>query len=256
MTAASVIAVAGSPAWAEALSQRLDTDYRLDHYMQHEGYVARLADTHAVLLLVDGTAEDWRFWTATAKASPATRRIPVILASEDAEIRRAALTSGADLAFTVAELLRQITQLIRDYAYQPSLEAVVQLDCECEEPLPPLALEGVAKFNAREYYPQHDLFEEQWVNTSGPVRDLYRAILQVGVAYFQIERNNYRGALKMLLRSVQWLAVLPDVCQGVDVKRLREESYKVRAELERLGEAGIAQFDRELLKPVRLVDQP
>jgi len=53
--------------------------------------------------------------------------------------------------------------------------------------------------------------------TSGPVRELYRAILQVGIAYYQIERGNHRGALKMLLRSVQWLAMLPDRCQGIDV---------------------------------------
>ena len=75
-------------------------------------------------------------------------------------------------------------------------------------------------------------------------------MLQVGIAYFQIERGNYRGAIKMLQRSVQWLLILPDTCQGVDVKQLREDSFKVRAELERLGEDRLDELDRSLLKKV------
>jgi predicted metal-dependent hydrolase len=168
-------------------------------------------------------------------------------------VRRAALSSGADLSMPPNELVKQIRQLVEDYARIADAETLKELDCGCDEELPPLAVEGVAKFNAREYYPQHDLFEAQWVKTKGPVRDLYRAILQVGVAYYQIERGNHRGALKMLLRSVQWLSLLPDICQGVDIRQLREDSYHVRAELEAMNPADIAQFDRNLLKPLKLV---
>jgi len=57
----------------------------------------------------------------------------------------------------------------------------------------------------------------------------------------------------MLLRSVQWFALLPDVCQGIDVRQLREDSTAVRAALEKLDAADIDQFDMALLKPVRLV---
>ena len=87
-----------------------------------------------------------------------------------------------------------------------------------------------------------------------PVRDLYRAILQVGVAYYQITRGNYRGALKMLLRSIQWLAVLPENCQGVDVGQMRADANRVRAELEAMSASGADNFDRSLLKPVRTAE--
>jgi predicted metal-dependent hydrolase len=110
---------------------------------------------------------------------------------------------------------------------------------------------GIEKFNAGEYYAQHDLLEAQWMAEIRPIRDLYRAILQVGVAYYHITRGNYRGAHKMLLRSVQWLAILPDVCQGVDIRQLREDSAQVRAALETLPEG--ASFDITFLRPVRLV---
>jgi hypothetical protein len=86
------------------------------------------------------------------------------------------------------------------------------------------------------------------------VRDLYRAVLQVGVAYYQIQRGNYRGALKMLQRSVQWLVVLPDRCQGINIARLREDSFRVRAELERLGEMRFSEFDHSLLRGVEWVE--
>jgi predicted metal-dependent hydrolase len=78
--------------------------------------------------------------------------------------------------------------------------------------------------------------------------------LQVGIAYYQIERGNHRGALKMLLRSVQWLAILPDACQGIDVRQLREDSQRVRAALEALNPLEIGSFDRALLKPLRIIE--
>ncbi len=133
-------------------------------------------------------------------------------------------------------------------------DAVEALVRQCQEPMPAEGLEAIALFNAGEYYRQHDQFEALWVAETEPVRDLYRAILQVGVAYYQVQRGNQRGALKMLLRSLQWLRLLPDVCRGVDIAQLRADADAVRAELERVGPDGMADFDRALLKGVRLID--
>jgi predicted metal-dependent hydrolase len=250
------LVITGAPGWTADLQSQLRNRYATAVYDQRSsGYVARLADDHAVLILVDGSSSDWRFWTTTPKTSPATRRIPILFIADDPEQRRLALTSGADLALTPADLLSQIEQLVADYARIPDPKQMEQLDCDCQQALPPLAVQGIEKFNAGEYYKQHDLFEEQWMHTAGPVRDLYRAILQVGIAYYQITRGNHRGALKMLLRSIQWLTILPDVCQGVDVKQLRDDSYRVRAELERINPADIAAFDRSLLKPVKRINR-
>ncbi len=128
-----------------------------------------------------------------------------------------------------------------------------QLDCACRDSLPPLAQEGIARFNAGDYYRQHDLFEELWRQTTGPVRNLYQGILQVGIAYYQITQHNRRGAIKMLRRSARWLALLPDVCQRVDVQRLRRDSTRVRLALEQMESADLADFDRSLLQPVVII---
>ncbi len=248
------IVIAGDVPWQAEIIEQLQADYTIVHETERSGYVARLTDAHAALILVNAAASDWQFWTTAAKANNATRRIPVFVSAMSAAERKAALIAGADVALAPDELAAQISQLVAEYARVPDPEYLRALDCGCQDALPPLAVAGVEKFNAGEYYPQHDLFEEQWVNTEAPVRDLYRAILQVGVAYYQIERGNYRGALKMLLRSTQWLLVLPDECQGVNVQQLRADAARVRAELEMLSPDTIDQFDRSLLKPVLVRD--
>jgi predicted metal-dependent hydrolase len=250
-----IIALAGMdadnlPAWLDEFTARLDGQYQFKHYDDRSNYVSWLVD-HLVALVI-AAGEDWRFWTATPKSSPATRRIPIFLITEDEHAQESGLKSGADLVLSPDELLQDGQRLIRDFARVPEPARIEQLDCECQDKLPPLAVEGVRQFNAGEFYKQHDLFEELWMETDGPVRDLYRAILQVGVAYYQILRGNHRGARKMLLRSVQWLATLPDECQGIDVKALREDSYRVRAALEQLPEEDIQHFDRALLQPVKM----
>jgi len=250
-----IVVISGRPEWMEAARIILGDEYALVVYESRERYVTRLADDLAAMILVDGAREDWKFWTATPKSSPATRRIPIVLIAADEHIRHDSLTSGADFALHPGDLMEQLPELLRDHARVPDPAMLEELDCQCQEALPPRGVEGVAKFRAGEYYKQHDLFEAQWVEETGPVRDLYRAILQVGVAYFQVTRGNHRGALKMLLRSVQWLSILPDVCQGVNVKQLREDSYRVRAELERMKPEDINSFDRSLLKPVRMVNE-
>jgi hypothetical protein len=132
---------------------------------------------------------------------------------------------------------------------------VEALKAQCDDPLPPEAVEAVKKFNSGEFYKQHDLFEALWMAEERPIRDLYRAVLQVGIAYYQATLGNQRGSHKMLLRSLQWLALLPDVCQGIDIATLRADAARVRAELERVGEDGMASFDTSLLKPVRMKEE-
>ncbi len=249
----ATIVITGSPAWAVRISAVLrenDADPR--QYVERTGYVARLADDRAALILVDGADDHWRFWTTTPKTSPATRRVPVVVITDDAAQRDIALRSGANVVLAPEELIDELPLLLTELARIPAPEMLAELDRQCDQPLPPEALAAIHKFNSGEYYKQHDLFEALWMQEAGPVRDLYRAVLQVGIAYFQITRGNGRGALKMLLRSVQWLALLPDVCQGIDIAQLRADAAQVRAELERVGDDGTDQFDHKLLKPVRL----
>ncbi|MCU0463526.1 MAG: DUF309 domain-containing protein [Anaerolineae bacterium] len=120
----------------------------------------------------------------------------------------------------------------------------------CGDPLPDLAREAIAKFNAGEYYAQHDLLELLWAQTTDPVRELYRAILQVGIAYYHIGGGNHRGAYKMLKRALRWLDGFPPLCQGVDVADLKHNAEAALRELVRVGD-DLGGFDQSLIRPVR-----
>ena len=216
--------------------------------------VEQLVDRHAAMVIVNGDDEDWRVYTVVPKTSPATRRIPVIVVTDNSAVREEALGSGADLSLTWADLRAQLPTLSQTLARVPEPATVRALEQQCDEPLPAEAIEAVNRFNSGEYYKQHDLFEALWMEEERPIRDLYRAVLQVGIGYYQVTRGNQRGALKMLLRSIQWLSLLPDVCQGIDIATLRADAARVRAELERVGPGGMANFDTSLLKPVKRIE--
>ncbi len=248
--------ITGSPGWADEVAAQMDGAMQTLRYadVAPSDYTTRLADDGAALILVDGDADGWRFYATSLRVSAATRRIPVVVVSASAAIRQQAASAAVQLAVAPADLLDQLPGLLLGMARIMPPETRTRLDDQCAEPLPAEGRRAIEKFNASEFFEQHELFEAMWRAEPGPVRSLYQGVLQVGVAYYQIVRGNPSGALKMLLRSLQWLAPLPDVCQGVDVAALKADSARVRAELERVGADGLDQFDRTLLKPVRLLD--
>ncbi len=253
----SVIALVGAFAGHPALIALLEHgSYETLRVTGSDDLVDRLLDRYPVLILVDGQDAGWERWAAAIKAEQALRRLHVLIVTPDDSAAPVARSVGADGVLpgdTAGEddLRRQIEPHIR--RLEP--EIADQLACQCRESLPPLARLGVERFNAGAYYAQHDAFEAQWMAEPGPVRDLYRAVLQVGVAYYHITRGNPVGALRMLRRCVQWFAVLPDDCQGIDVRQLREDAAQVRAALLAMnpGETG-ASVDPALLRPIRLLD--
>jgi predicted metal-dependent hydrolase len=124
----------------------------------------------------------------------------------------------------------------------------------CFGPLHPQVRHGLQLMNRREYFEAHEAIEAAWRAEPGPIRDLYRGILQIAVAYLHITRGNYNGAIKLQQRSHKWLAGWPDECQGIDLKTLRHDFARVMAEVQRLGPEHIQEFDVSLFKPVSCHD--
>ncbi len=123
----------------------------------------------------------------------------------------------------------------------------------CQQSLSPKALRGIHLFNLGEYFEAHEVLEEAWREDNTPARELYRAILQIAVAYYQIERGNFRGAAKMFLRVQRWIDPLPSICRGVDVAALREDARRAQEHLLALGPEHIHEFERTLFRPVRVI---
>ena len=211
--------------------------------------VAWLAAQHPKLIVIDAnmTAE----WCVSAivaiRTSPATRKRKLIAIGMDATLLERARAAGCDASI----LVDQHTNYRDIILHHAPPDDRAELLRQSALPLPDLAMRGFEEFNAGRYFEQHESFEHCWRAEPGPVRALYQAILQVGVAYHQIVQGNYNGARKMFLRAQQYLDSLPDVCQTIDVAKLRADGAAAFVELERVGALNMADYDQRMLKPLQ-----
>ena len=129
-------------------------------------------------------------------------------------------------------------------------DLMVPGNSDCQGSLHPQATHGLELFNQGRYFEAHEALEAAWRAESGPVRDLYRGILQVGVVYLHITQFNYLGAIKVYQRCRKWLLPWPDTCRGVEVGQLRQDLEAVMTALQALGPQHITDFDKAILKPV------
>ncbi len=213
--------------------------------------IERMTSTYPILVIFDLNNPDvpWRNWIALIKSTPATRRIPVLCFCSHKELDaiKAAKDAGADGVIARSRFTEDMPKVIKLFAREVDLASINQ---SCLEPLTDLAILGLQEFNRGEYFEAHETLEAAWNTDETPGRELYRAILQISVAYLQIERGNYRGAIKMFLRVRQWIDPLPDNCRGVNIAKLRVDSNRVHHALKELGSEKLAAFDFSLLKPI------
>jgi len=215
-------------------------------------FVAAVAQASMALIDSGATELPWPEWVAAAKADAAARATPILAFGShvDRALRDRALEAGVDRYLARDNFVKGLHEIIARAARDAT-------DDPCSEPLPDGARRGIEQFNRGEYFEQHETLELVWRAEDRAVRDVYRGILQVGLACFQIERRNAAGARKMLERALRWLEPFRPACQGVDVERLVRESREAYDEIMRLGPERIGEFDRSKLMRVRLLpDRP
>lgn len=123
----------------------------------------------------------------------------------------------------------------------------------CDDAPPPLLLEGIAQFNAGEYWECHETLETIWRVEPDHIRYLYQGILQVGVGFYHLRRGNWRGAVNKLRSGLAYLEPSAPTCMGIDVARLRAEAGNILAQLEGLGPSRTEELGTDALPQVRVV---
>lgn len=118
------------------------------------------------------------------------------------------------------------------------------------EKLHPNAIKGFILFNDQRYFEAHEELEIAWRAVKNQNREMYRGILQVGVAYYHIQRGNYRGAIKMFNRAFYWLDSYPDDHLGVNLRGFRHDANKAYEELRRVGQDNIKDFRNIFFRPI------
>lgn len=108
-------------------------------------------------------------------------------------------------------------------------------------------IHGLEQFNAREYFECHETLEGIWNEEPGPVRVLYKGILQVGVGCYHLLRGNYRGAMIKLQSGAEYLEPFGPRCMGVEVERLTVDALRLRDAVEAAGPERLGDVDLGLL---------
>jgi len=195
-----------------------------------------------VLVLLDlKTPGDWAAAIRRCKLTPQNKQIPLYAFGShvDTDTLRRARKAGADHAWARSKMMEELVAVVQRHVHPPALDVD-----GCGDPLSRAAVAGLLEFNRRDFFEQHEFLELAWKEESRPVREMYQGILQVGVAFLQIERGNWRGALKMFRRGLPRLRTLPAVCQGVDVAAFRTAAESIHSDVTALGAERLHEFDR------------
>ncbi len=207
-----------------------------------EAFVKMVDRTFPVLALLDlQTPGDWETAIQRCKLRPHTRATPIYAFGShvETEVLKRARQAGADHAWARSKMMEELVDVVAHHLAPPvrPLEG-------CDDPPSKLAVAGLLEFNRGEYFEQHEYLELAWIEEKRPVRELYQGILQVGVAFLQIERGNWYGALKMFRRGLPKLRHLPPVCQRIQVARFRTAAEALHAQVSALGPDRLAEIEQ------------
>ena len=203
-----------------------------------------------VLALLDMEAASSAEWTVAVrrcKVRPQTRGVPIYgyARTLDEALSQDARDAGVDVALATADLLAEPPSVVNKHINPPT-----RYPDGWDDALTAKARAGLILFNEGDYFEQHELLEEAWLAEERPIREMYQGILQIGVAFLQIERNNWAGTLKMFRRGLPKLRGLPDVCQGVQVGALQRRAEQIHWDVTQLGSARLAEFDQTQLPQI------
>jgi predicted metal-dependent hydrolase len=83
-----------------------------------------------------------------------------------------------------------------------------------EAPKSRLLLQGLEQFNRGEFIRCHESLEKLWVSEQGSIRELYKGILQISVAFHHLRERRYQSAVMLLGRGAAYLERFSPRCIG------------------------------------------
>ena len=103
---------------------------------------------------------------------------------------------------------------------------------------------GCDEFNSGLFYECHERFEEIWQQEQGPVRDLYKGLIQLAAGFVHLSRGNYVGAERLLRTGIGYLDRYREGgALGFDVETIATAAGDMYARLMDAGPAGVGDLD-------------
>ena len=92
-----------------------------------------------------------------------------------------------------------------------------------DDPLEPRLLEFIHLFNRKEFFEAHEVLEGLWLESSPPVKDFYKGLIQCAVAFVHLQRNNFRGAKKLFKTARGYLHNYVPQYEEINTEKLLQE---------------------------------
>ena len=87
-------------------------------------------------------------------------------------------------------------------------------------------LEGVAHFNAREFWEAHESWETIWLAAESDVEQFLQGMIQLAAAFHHVKRGTHRGAVRLFEAALRRLAAFPPGFSGVDRSAAEEAARR------------------------------
>ena len=87
------------------------------------------------------------------------------------------------------------------------------------------SLEGVAHFNAHEFWEAHESWETIWLAAESDVEQFLQGMIQLAAAYHHVKRGTFRGGVRLFDAALRRLAAFPQSWSGID-RRAAEEAAR------------------------------
>ncbi|MBS4209705.1 DUF309 domain-containing protein [Bacillus sp. FJAT-50079] len=86
----------------------------------------------------------------------------------------------------------------------------------------------------RDYFECHEVLEEHWKQNGMQRKSIWVGLIQVAVAFYHYRRGNRKGAVKMLQKALEQLAIQREniYSLGVDYDRLIDDLQMVEFEIQ------------------------
>ena len=89
-------------------------------------------------------------------------------------------------------------------------------------------LEGLAHFNAREFWEAHESWETIWLAAETDVEQFLQGLIQLAAAYHHVKRGTYRGGVRLFDAALRRLSAFPPNFSGIDRAAAEETARRHR----------------------------
>jgi predicted metal-dependent hydrolase len=86
---------------------------------------------------------------------------------------------------------------------------------------------GILLFNSGQFYQAHEVWEDLWRETTGPLKTCYQGLIQAAVGMYHLTNLNETGAASQLHKAIRNLEAGAAAAPGLDIEGLVQQLHGI-----------------------------